>query len=248
MAAHLEPDILVVDEVLAVGDAEFQKKAIGKMQEVSQGKGRTVLFVSHNMTSIANLCKSVIVMERGRIAFQGSVDQGISYYLANNSSSNQTKNQSLSLDDEDFKLEKVEISQNERTTSNFITSLEIAIKLTYIAKRNISGLRIGFDLRDDNTGIVIFRSFNDDEEPITYSKNEIYLSMAKIPGNLLKSGNYTISLAIGIHNVRWITLEEICIPFCLTNIDGINKNYADNRPGLIMPRIEWNNTNKDKQL
>ncbi|WP_178990266.1 ABC transporter ATP-binding protein [Winogradskyella schleiferi] len=84
VAAFLEPDILVVDEVLAVGDAEFQKKAIGKMQEVSQGEGRTVLFVSHNMASIQNLCNKVLVMDRGTTVFLGDVDDGINYYLNSN--------------------------------------------------------------------------------------------------------------------------------------------------------------------
>jgi lipopolysaccharide transport system ATP-binding protein len=77
VAAHLDPEILVVDEVLAVGDAEFQKKAIGKMREVSQGGGRTVLFVSHNMASIKKLCKNGILLENGQIAFQGNVSDTI---------------------------------------------------------------------------------------------------------------------------------------------------------------------------
>ena len=81
VAAHLEPEILVVDEVLAVGDAEFQKKAIGKMQDVSRGEGRTVLFVSHNMDSIKNLCKSGILLEKGKISFQGTAVECINAYL-----------------------------------------------------------------------------------------------------------------------------------------------------------------------
>jgi lipopolysaccharide transport system ATP-binding protein len=85
VAAHLEPEILVVDEVLAVGDAEFQKKAIGKMQDVSRGGGRTVLFVSHNMRAVRNLCKSSVVLENGRVAFIGNANQGIDYYLQSSS-------------------------------------------------------------------------------------------------------------------------------------------------------------------
>ena len=82
VAAHLDPEILVVDEVLAVGDAEFQKKAIGKMKDVSRGEGRTVLFVSHNMASIKKLCKSGILLENGQIAFQGNVSDTIATYLS----------------------------------------------------------------------------------------------------------------------------------------------------------------------
>ena len=84
VAAHLEPEILVVDEVLAVGDAEFQKKAIGKMQDVSRGEGRTVLFVSHNMASIQNLCKTGILLEKGTIKTTGKVEDVINAYVSAN--------------------------------------------------------------------------------------------------------------------------------------------------------------------
>jgi ABC-type polysaccharide/polyol phosphate transport system ATPase subunit len=87
IAAHLEPEILVVDEVLAVGDAEFQKKAIGKMQDVSKGEGRTVLFVSHNMESIQNLCRTGILLENGSIAKSGGIEDVVSYYIEDNLSS-----------------------------------------------------------------------------------------------------------------------------------------------------------------
>ena len=85
VAAHLDPEILVVDEVLAVGDAEFQKKAIGKMQDVSKGEGRTVLFVSHNMASIRNLCNRGVVLENGSVCFDGDVNDAIDLYLNQNS-------------------------------------------------------------------------------------------------------------------------------------------------------------------
>ena len=82
IAAHLEPEILIVDEVLAVGDAEFQKRAIGKMQDISKGEGRTVLFVSHNMTSIKNLCKTGVLMKNGMIDFQGEIDDVVNKYMS----------------------------------------------------------------------------------------------------------------------------------------------------------------------
>ena len=81
IAAHLEPEILVVDEVLAVGDAEFQKKAIGKMQDVSRGGERTVLFVSHNMAAIRNLCHNGVVLNNGKLDFIGQVDECIDHYM-----------------------------------------------------------------------------------------------------------------------------------------------------------------------
>jgi lipopolysaccharide transport system ATP-binding protein len=81
VAAHMEPEILVVDEVLAVGDAEFQSKCLGKMETISQGEGRTILFVSHNMTAIERLCKKAVVLENGSISYAGKVKDGVSYYL-----------------------------------------------------------------------------------------------------------------------------------------------------------------------
>lgn len=84
VAAFLEPEILVIDEVLAVGDAEFQKKAIGKMQDISRGEGRTVLFVSHNMAAIQNLCTRAIVLEHGKVVFEGETNYSVGFYLKNN--------------------------------------------------------------------------------------------------------------------------------------------------------------------
>ena len=86
VAAFLEPDILIIDEVLAVGDAEFQKKAIGKMQEISKGEGRTVLFVSHNMAAVKSLCTRGMVLENGGIVFEGGTDESIQFYLKGNNS------------------------------------------------------------------------------------------------------------------------------------------------------------------
>ncbi|WP_147678590.1 ABC transporter ATP-binding protein [Algibacter pacificus] len=83
VAAFLEPEILVIDEVLAVGDAEFQKKAIGKMQDISRGEGRTVLFVSHNMAAVKNLCTRAIVLQQGRIVFDGGQNESVDYYFSN---------------------------------------------------------------------------------------------------------------------------------------------------------------------
>ena len=91
IAAHLEPEILVVDEVLAVGDAEFQKKAIGKMQDVSKGEGRTVLFVSHNMASIRKLCTKGVLLNNGMVSYQGDIALTIERYLKNNDSSENHK-------------------------------------------------------------------------------------------------------------------------------------------------------------
>ena len=96
VAAHLELEILVVDEVLAVGDVEFQKKAIGKMQDVSKGRGRTVLFVSHNMTSVKNLCQTGLILNHGMIEYQGNIQSTIERYLTNQKDMSSTPLEAIS--------------------------------------------------------------------------------------------------------------------------------------------------------
>jgi lipopolysaccharide transport system ATP-binding protein len=121
VAAHLEPDILVVDEVLAVGDAEFQKKAIGKMQDISSGEGRTVLFVSHNMASVQSLCSRAILLENGMVVFEGTAEQTVTHYLSKNKGEQSRsvildKNHRRSDVSQEIKLERIELVNDEPTT------------------------------------------------------------------------------------------------------------------------------------
>src|SRR5690606_18447005 len=128
VAAHLEPDILVIDEVLAVGDAEFQKKAIGKMQDISKGEGRTVLFVSHNMAAVKSLCTRAIVLEHGATVFEGDTDAAVDFYLNNKLS------KPLVFEDFDksFGICKIEFlnSKNERI-ENALVGQEVRLKVLY---------------------------------------------------------------------------------------------------------------------
>ncbi|WP_394993607.1 ABC transporter ATP-binding protein [Emticicia sp.] len=140
VAAHLEPEILVVDEVLAVGDAEFQKKAIGKMQDVSNKEGRTVLFVSHNLSSIEKLCHRTIVLKNGGINFEGKTNEAIRSYLAN--MSNQSKNimENIIILDEVVLIKKVTVNESE--CQNIIitgnnSTLEVRIIGTLYEKQNM---------------------------------------------------------------------------------------------------------------
>jgi len=136
IAAHLDPEILVVDEVLAVGDAEFQKKAIGKMQDVSRGEGRTVLFVSHNMAAIENLCNCSLVIENGKIIFNGGVKESIEYYLESNISETANIIKGIQIYNSFLEISQIKVNGSE---SNHIVidqerntiSLEINGKLTH---------------------------------------------------------------------------------------------------------------------
>jgi lipopolysaccharide transport system ATP-binding protein len=238
VAAHLDPEILIVDEVLAVGDIDFQKKAIGKMQEVSKSEGRTVLFVSHNMTAVENLCNKTCLISNGKVAFEGDVSLGIKKYL-NDTDVKLNSNNAQKIEDDTINLIKFEIYQNQEI-DNFKTKEPLTVSLEYEVKKETLGLRIGFDLIDNSTGITIFRTFHDEnQKDITPLKIGINTSKAEIPPSLLKEGNYSVCLSIGIHNVRWISNGQIKKSFNVFNIGGVNKNYAVVNIGAISPYINW---------
>ena len=246
IAAHLEPEILVVDEVLAVGDAEFQKKAIGKMQDVSKGEGRTVLFVSHNMASINTLCNRICCLKNGTVAFTGNVSDGISFYLNDNSTqigdiqdNIQEKIQKLKKD-EVFELLDVYVANQSGDVLSTSNSVEIVFQ--YKVKKSTIGLRIGFDIRDNQSGTILFRTLHDElNNEITPVEPGTYKSTASISANLLKPGSYQISVHASVHCIRWIIHDELYFNIDLENIDGVNSIYSDARPGVIMPRIGWEN-------
>lgn len=243
VAAFLEPEILVVDEVLAVGDAEFQKKAIGKMQDVSKGGDRTVLFVSHNLGSVSNLCNNAIVLNQGEIYFSGNTEMAIKEYLKT-SQSNFTeidlKNFISNFEDEVLELIDFYFNQdNKKNSLEFITSKEIEITIKYRVKKDITGFRIGFDLIDSATESSVFRCFHDDLcSKINITDMGEYTSTFHIPKNLLMPKVYTLNFICGIHNQRWISFNNINFDISLVNIAGVNKIYSDERPGVIMPEIK----------
>ncbi|MDP3679640.1 MAG: ABC transporter ATP-binding protein [Flavobacterium sp.] len=244
VAAFLEPEILIIDEVLAVGDAEFQKKAIGKMQDISRTGGRTVLFVSHNMAAVKSLCTRLLVLQNGTVFYEGDVEEGIAFYLnsENENFDDNAINEFIQNQNDDFfVLKKVSIVQDFSSDNNFYTNKEIVISIEYNVIQDILGLRIGFDLVDLTSGAVVFRSFHDDianEMQKTIKGN--YSIRALIPENFLKNGLFGIKVAIGIHNVRWIVFDDnLMLKFNLTNVNGLNRAFTDSRPGFIMPQLDW---------
>jgi lipopolysaccharide transport system ATP-binding protein len=199
IAAHLEPEILVVDEVLAVGDAEFQKKAIGKMQDVSKGEGRTVLFVSHNMGAVKNLCKRGIVLNQGQVVFDGGVEEAVGYYVLSPSKNNfifpRKKNTSLY-------IQNATITQRELSNATNIlndTPLTIDVKLNRPLTQG-ENLEIGFynDFGDKIAHIGTTLK----PHPIN-SCDKISFYLTNFP---FFSGVYTINIAIkrNLDCIDWI--------------------------------------------
>jgi len=239
VAAHLEPDILVIDEVLAVGDAEFQKKAIGKMQEISSGEGRTVLFVSHDMSSIQILCKRLIILENGSISYEGDVEKGIRKYLRNDAAS---KLLSFNQIDEDFKglfLNSVELLCDTKRTSNFSYNDQVAIKISYSIKNLIENLVFVIRVLDE-TGNILFTSWDSDSNIKRVEKlDSEYSTICSLPQYFFKKGIYKITLAAHIPRKELITMIDDVVSF---EIDEYQYELNESRKGVVLPRLNWSVT------
>lgn len=198
VAAHLEPEILIVDEVLAVGDAEFQKKCLGKMKEVS-GEGRTVLFVSHNMAAVRNLCDKAILLNKGTVTLQGSVDEVINEYL--NSKDTEGLSgvyNSSNTGDSDVKLSKAEMIDSVGNTQNqFEINENISIKFNINCKRKVPNLYAYIAVKNSREDLLI-ESDTLDFLPNVFDSmkegsNEYFV---KINANLLAVGDYVLYLSL----------------------------------------------------
>lgn len=198
VAAHLDSEILIADEVLAVGDAAFQKKALGKMNELSEGEGRTVLFVSHNMEQIKKLCNKGIVLEKGKIVKEGSIKDCIQAYL------NDRKGEGLSsykvFDDDNnkaFQLKSVyALDSNENSASTFESQTEILIRLNCISRKPVLGLYGWFGLQNENKDwVFIFDSKEHQDANESNLAPGNYSWDIVIPKGLLTTGVYTFCTA-----------------------------------------------------
>lgn len=200
VAAHLEPDILVVDEVLAVGDSEFQKKAIGKMQDISKGQGRTVLFVSHNMAAVKSLCSRAIVLDNGTSVFEGETEDAVDFYLSAEKSKITTdiKDRTDRKGNQKIKISKVVFfnSKNEKI-SEIISGdyLKVRLFVTKNTEVNYEKLFIAVNFLDNHLDFVL--SFVSDEMGFSFGnlENRDYFDLV-IPQLYLRGGLYTLRILI----------------------------------------------------
>ena len=230
VAAHLDPEILVVDEVLAVGDAEFQKKAIGKMQDVSNGEGRTVLFVSHNMGSIARLCKTGVLLSQGQVAYIGGVRDCISYYISEGNSdslfiSKNTQN--------DMFFSRVFVTDEKgKAISDVAFDREVNVRFEIGCNRFHKEATLSFTVFDYHQS-PLFTSHCD------LVPNSLSIT-AVIPKELLLPGSYFIKPILHVPNVKMLDVCDTYIPLTVTDTGSVYTKYVDNKElGFFNMPINW---------
>jgi len=246
VAAHLEPEILVVDEVLAVGDVEFQKKCLGKMGEVSK-EGRTILFVSHNMNAIEQLCNKGILMKSGRLVqYSQNVQDLIHQYLK---SDNQSTNLEWSNIDNQFnnpffKPESFSIAKNNTSTNDFFTNNEdIEIHIEGTIEELNNALCVGCALFNEENQLLCWTYHTDSKHedwPKLQKGNNHMVS--KVPKRFLNEGTYRLELLISLHFISWICEPQKNSPSIYFTIQGELSDspyWMVRRPGLLAPNIKW---------
>lgn len=248
VAAHLESEILIIDEVLAVGDAEFQKKCLGKMGDVSKGEGRTVLFVSHNMAAISNLCPKAIYLKNGSLIDYSSTKQIIERYISSGK-----ENAAEIYDDEIIYLQQCPqayfnsvrlVSRNESTTSVAIGD-DVHVYLEYTVTVNGAKISPSVHLLD-SLGTVILATFNADSVTIEPDplygkpmKKGKYLSVCTIPGYFLNDLRYTISVFLVPETASEMAIVPEVLSFSVLETGDMRKEYIGDWIGLIRPKLAW---------
>ncbi|MBL8838606.1 MAG: ATP-binding cassette domain-containing protein [Alphaproteobacteria bacterium] len=247
VAAHIDPEILIVDEVLAVGDVEFQEKCLGKMGDFA-ASGRTVLFVSHSMQAVKNLCTRVIVMDHGHIVHDGDVVDGIRVYLERLSGVHLGESIDEVLahvpPDDDFSYDGVTLFQDGQPASVVRTGTDLEVAVEYTVKRFQTGLRLGVDIYD-NFGTRLVSSFYDDRGEGAVVAAGPYRSTVCIPANTFGPAQYLLVLRAFFQDKRSIaglpTFDGAGVPLPLRTIHTGDHNRVypnsrfDAKLGLVFP-------------
>ncbi len=252
VAAHLEPDILIVDEVLAVGDAEFQKKAIGKMQDISRGEGRTVLFVSHNMESIIRLCSRVILMKNGYIIEDGNVSKIIDKYLSTEFGIDSVKKWEIDSGNNIVKILTVYSHDSEyHQSGNFKVTEKIGITMIYEVLGTGNKIHSAFNFFNSN-GVNIFDSHESGTTTYHIKKSPgIYQTTVWVYENLFSEGIIIVGVALLTHDPFVLHFhDKEAIAFNM--MDDMDKSptrgdYVGSLPGIIRPNLKWESLQKEKK-
>jgi lipopolysaccharide transport system ATP-binding protein len=243
VAAHLEPEILIVDEVLAVGDAEFQKKCMGKMQDVSKG-GHTIIFVSHNMAAVSKLCQQCVLLDGGRLKLSGPTDEIIPQYLKVGNQSDgirvwdETVENTL---DPRLKIRSLRILAPDGSPTGHIDIRKpFTVEVEYQILETLPKFRIALRVITPD-GTVAFTT-SDSADPSYETKSchsGYYTTRCFVPGNLLNEGFYSLMLSADIPTQKILFIEEGAVGFSVEQTGGVNARFSEKWPGVVCPHLKW---------
>ncbi len=245
VAAHLEPEILLVDEVLAVGDAEFQRKCLGKMGDVAH-QGRTVLFVSHNMSAILRLTEETIVLEQGRLALRAPSQQAVDYYMTSGMAQ---EGERLWEGEErvdkawPFRPVALRVRNGRGQVRGQVAAVEeFDVEFEYRLAQDITGLRVGMYLFTSR-GEPVFTSFDTDDrrafETHTVRKAGHYISRCRIPARLLNEGRFVLGVNASAFRVRSYFTDEHALTFTVDGTGTPGSHWPEPRSGPLRPALTW---------
>lgn len=243
VAAHLEPEILFIDEVLAVGDAGFQKKCLGKMGEVATKGGRTVFFVSHNMGAIRALCEHAILIENGRATMDGPPSEIISRYLASTVPEEVSGELDWSAREDGPCCDEVALTRirlldrggSVRTT--FEADQPLSVEITYRVKRRLRGVRFDVQLTTQEGEMAFIATDHQFQHEI--HEPGIYRTTCRIPGGLLNRRSYTIGVQCDIPGERFLLPMQQYLTILVAGAGNQSSSFPEQWPGVVCPRIEW---------
>ena len=239
VAAHLEPEILVIDEVLAVGDAEFQRRCLGKMEDVAHS-GRTVLFVSHNMGSVRNLCETSMILKKGGMMYIGDTESAINSYMID-SERDLAQGKAIIAENAELKYQILQIALHnarDEITHIFASHDVITLKINLVYRKKITGSRLVMQVLTLD-GLVIFASTNH-EKIKDLQLHGYYQIECRIPPNLLKEARYKVRLHAGIPHQEYLLKPKDYLFFeIISKNPHHGSSVSEAWPGIISPVIDW---------
>ena len=250
VAAHLEPEVLLVDEVLAVGDAEFQRKCLGKMEDVTR-EGRTILFVSHNMAAIRTLCPRTIVIEAGRVAYDGPTEQAVELYLesgdvehiaiASGAALARNLDEHLFQGVRYVEVDEVRLSDSAGTPrSEFQSDESITLTVSYRCHEPVPGLQIVVDLVDENdTSLLRTETLDSSSASSGYlTEPGSYRAVCEFPANGFGERRFYVNLYLIYQGVQHVNLRKVL--FFDVEFVGYNGNLSlHSKSSYFRPQLPW---------
>ena len=245
VAAHLEPEVLVVDEVLAVGDAEFQHKCLGKMSDVAQ-EGRTVLFVSHNMSAILRLTQETIVLDEGKMVMRATTPEAVDHYLnmgLTKQGERYWNGEAFEGQDAPFIPVALRVMNPSGQVVDTVNAADgFSIELVYHLTKEISGLRVGIYMMTTR-GEFVFTSFDtDDPELFTnYSTRTPgrYISRCAIPPDLMNEGRYVLGVNASVYRIQRYFQDDKALTFTVDATGAPGMQWPEPRLGPVRPKLVW---------